>query len=135
MTAARPLGRRATLFAVLAIGTVLFGLVLAVRAGAGTSAATPRLTSRGSVRSVPSRTPTADCSGGAITINDAGTATPYPSTCVVSGLSGSISDVNVQLAGLSHTYPDDIDMLLVSPGGPERDLHVRCGWPVRPCQL
>ena len=63
MTAARPLGRRATLFAVLAIGTVLFGLVLAVRAGAGTSAATPRLTSRGSVRSVPSRTPTADCIG------------------------------------------------------------------------
>ena len=45
------------------------------------------------------------------------TATPYPSTCVVSGLSGSIRDVNVQPHGLSHTYPDDIDMLLVSPDG------------------
>ncbi len=57
------------------------------------------------------------CSGGAITINDAGPATPYPSTCDVSGMSGSISDVNVQINGLSHTYPDDIDMLLVSPDG------------------
>ena len=32
-------------------------------------------------------------------------------------MSGSITDVNVQINGLSHTYPDDIDMLLVSPGG------------------
>ena len=37
------------------------------------------------------------CSGGAITINDAGPATPYPSTCVVSGLSGAINDVNVHV--------------------------------------
>ena len=44
-------------------------------------------------------------------------ATPYPSTCVISGLSGAISDVNVNLTGLSHTFPADIDMLLVSPGG------------------
>ena len=117
MTTARPLGRRATLFSVLAIGTVLFGLVLAVRAGAGTSAATPRLTSRASVRHSRPGRPRGRLLGGAITINDAGPATPYPSTCVVSGLSGSISDVNVQIAGLSHTYPDDIDMLLVSPRG------------------
>ena len=32
-------------------------------------------------------------------------------------MSGPISDVNVQLTGLSHTFPADIDMLLVSPGG------------------
>jgi subtilisin-like proprotein convertase family protein len=54
---------------------------------------------------------------GAITINDVGPATPYPSTCVVSGMSGTISDVNVNIDGLSHTFLDDIDMLLVSPGG------------------
>ena len=116
MTTARPLGRRATLFSVLAIGTVLFGLVLAVQAGAGTSSATPRLTSRASVPTA-TKTPEGVVCGGAITINDAGPATPYPSTCVVSGLSGSITDVNVQINGLSHTYPDDIDMLLVSPSG------------------
>ena len=32
-------------------------------------------------------------------------------------MSGAISDVNVQINGLTHTYPDDIDMLLVSPDG------------------
>src|SRR6266576_4079131 len=52
MTTARPLGRGGTLLAVLATGTVLFGLVLAARAGAITSSATPRRTSRASVRSV-----------------------------------------------------------------------------------
>ena len=57
------------------------------------------------------------CSGGPITINDDGPATPYPSTCVVSGLSGEINDVNLTFTGLNHTYPDDIDMLLVSPDG------------------
>src|SRR6185503_14405390 len=46
-----------------------------------------------------------------------GPATPYPSACVVSGMSGAISDVNVTLTGLSHTFPADIDMLLVSPDG------------------
>ena len=44
-------------------------------------------------------------------------ATPYPSTCVVSGVTGTVSDVNVNINGLTHTYPDDIDMLLVSPDG------------------
>ena len=44
-------------------------------------------------------------------------ATPYPSTCVVSGVTGTVSDVNVNLNGMSHTYPDDVDMLLVSPDG------------------
>src|SRR5215204_2224700 len=57
------------------------------------------------------------CSGGPITINDDGAATPYPSTCEVSGLSGEINDVNLTFTGLSHTYPDDIDVLLVSPDG------------------
>ena len=56
----------------------------------------------------------------AITIPSSGTigsATPYPSPIAVSGLDGTIVDVNVTLMGLSHTYPDDIDVLLVSPLG------------------
>ena len=117
MTTARPLGRRVTRVSVLVTTTVVLGLILAVTAGAGTkpgrAAAGPRLTSAASGPKALS----ASCSGGAITINDAGPATPYPSTCVVSGLSGSVSDVNMDLTGLSHTYPDDVDMLLVSPGG------------------
>ncbi|TML11737.1 MAG: hypothetical protein E6G31_11125, partial [Actinobacteria bacterium] len=35
----------------------------------------------------------------------------------MSGLSGTITDLNVQINGLNHTFPDDIDMLLVAPGG------------------
>src|SRR5436190_5141457 len=63
---------------------------------------------------------------GAITINDgsciagngsAAAATPYPSTITVSGLTGTITDVNVTLTGLSHTFPDDVGVLLVGPQG------------------
>src|SRR5262249_17272527 len=107
MTSSRPLGRRVTLFSVLATGTLLFGLVLAVRAGASTSSPAPRLTSRAARSSAKS--PDGVVCGGAITINDAAPATPYPSNCVISGLSGAITDVNVLINGLSHTYPDDID--------------------------
>jgi subtilisin-like proprotein convertase family protein len=44
-------------------------------------------------------------------------ASAYPSTCTISGLGTSITDVNLVLTGLSHTYPDDVDMLLVGPSG------------------
>ena len=63
---------------------------------------------------------------GTITINDgscnsgsgsAAAATPYPSAITVSGLTGTIADVNVTLTGLSHTFPDDVDVLLVGPQG------------------
>jgi hypothetical protein len=66
----------------------------------------------------------------AITINDGGLcdnvsnlaltpgkATAYPSSNTVSGLTGVISDVNVTLTGLTHNFPDDVDVLLLSPTG------------------
>lgn len=46
-----------------------------------------------------------------------GNANPYPSTINVSGVTGTISKVTVTLSGLSHTYSDDVDILLVGPGG------------------
>lgn len=46
-----------------------------------------------------------------------GPASSYPSTLQVSGLSGDILDMNVRLSGLSHTWPSDLDILLVSPVG------------------
>jgi C1A family cysteine protease/subtilisin-like proprotein convertase family protein len=52
-----------------------------------------------------------------IAIPDSGMANPYPSSISVSGLSGTVTDVNVILNGLTHTYPDDIDILLVGPAG------------------
>ena len=53
----------------------------------------------------------------AITIPDHGSASPYPSTIAVSGLTGLVGKVTVSLNGISHGFPDDIDVLLVSPSG------------------
>jgi subtilisin-like proprotein convertase family protein len=45
-------------------------------------------------------------------------ATPYPSTMVVTGLTGTVlTKVTVGLFGITHTFPDDIDILLVGPQG------------------
>jgi hypothetical protein len=52
-----------------------------------------------------------------ITINDAANATPYPSTVAVAGLGTSVADVNATLSGFTHTFPADVDVLLVGPGG------------------
>jgi hypothetical protein len=41
----------------------------------------------------------------------------YPSPIVVSGMAGQISLVSVTVNSLSHTFPDDLDFLLVGPGG------------------
>jgi subtilisin-like proprotein convertase family protein len=62
---------------------------------------------------------------GTITINDStetqcdvvGNATPYPSDIAVSGVAGTVTSVTVTVTGLSHTFPDDVDMLLVGPQG------------------
>ncbi len=51
-----------------------------------------------------------------IAINDNSAATPYPSNIVVSGL-GSVTHFTLTLTGITHTFPDDIDMLLVGPQG------------------
>ena len=52
-----------------------------------------------------------------ITINDASFATPYPSVINVPVLGGNITSLRVTLNGINHTFPDDIDILLVGPTG------------------
>ena len=44
-------------------------------------------------------------------------ASAYPSQIAVSGLPGVVTDVNVTITDFSHTYVDDVRMLLVGPGG------------------
>ncbi|MBN2578729.1 MAG: tandem-95 repeat protein [Pirellulales bacterium] len=56
-----------------------------------------------------------------------GAANPYPSNIVVSGMTGVVTDVNVSLYGVSHTWPDDIDIMLVGPAGQRIMLVSDCG--------
>ncbi len=56
-------------------------------------------------------------SGETVTIPSSGNATPYPSTILVSGVTGDVSAVKVKLNGLSHEFPADMDMFLVAPSG------------------
>ncbi len=53
----------------------------------------------------------------AFIITDNGPASVYPSTITVDGLVGAISQVTVSVNGLAHTFPQDVDMLLVGPTG------------------
>ena len=83
---------------------------------------TPSNTPTATNTATPTGTPSAGCST-AITIpagapgTTTGPAAPYPSNISVTGLGSITTDVNVQLLNFSHTYPDDIDMLLVGPQG------------------
>lgn len=57
-------------------------------------------------------------SASAITIPEEGAATPYPSLLQVGGLrAGAIQDVTVMVSGLSHSYPADVEIVLVAPNG------------------
>ncbi len=59
-------------------------------------------------------------STGAITITsptNGAPALPYPSVIDVAGLTGSVSKVAVTLNNLSHTFAQDLDIMLVGPAG------------------
>jgi streptogramin lyase len=51
-----------------------------------------------------------------ITVPTVGAGDP-PASVAVSGLQGTITDVNVRLTGITHTFPDDMDLILQSPTG------------------
>jgi uncharacterized repeat protein (TIGR01451 family) len=55
---------------------------------------------------------------------DSGPANPYPSLLSVSNVTGFVSDVTVTFSNMSHTYPHDIAILLVGPGGQDAALMV-----------
>ncbi len=86
------------------IGGVLLAVTLFTRVSWGAESGTTQLTVVN---------PTAI----SIPTNNAGPATPYPSTISVTGLTGFISHVSVTISNLSHTWPSDVDVLLTSPAG------------------
>ena len=52
-----------------------------------------------------------------ITVPASGAATPYPSTLTVDGTGSETTQVTVRLDGVTHTFPADLDVLLVGPTG------------------
>jgi subtilisin-like proprotein convertase family protein len=52
-----------------------------------------------------------------IVITDGTTATPYPSEINVASLRGTIQKLTVTLNELQHSFPDDVDVMLVAPNG------------------
>jgi uncharacterized delta-60 repeat protein len=68
-------------------------------------------------RNVLAGTPLTFTNSSVITINDNTSATPYPSGLSVSGIVSNVVGARVSLYGLSHTFPGDIDILLVAPSG------------------
>lgn len=59
--------------------------------------------------------------GGAMTIADSASpptvSDPYPSSVVVSGEQAIVTSVSVRIFGFTHPVPEDVDLLLVGPGG------------------
>jgi len=56
-----------------------------------------------------------------------GAADPYPTPIELSGLVGNVVKVTATLAGLTHSFPDDLDILLVGPLGQTVMLMSDCG--------
>ncbi|MFL6213381.1 MAG: C25 family cysteine peptidase, partial [Blastocatellia bacterium] len=71
-----------------------------------------------------------------VSINDSDNpptmASPYPSPIEVSGLNGVITKVTVDLKNLTHTFSDDMDILLVGPSGATAIIWSDAGgsWPI-----
>lgn len=53
----------------------------------------------------------------AISVPASGNANPYPSAIQIAGLTGFVTGVSVSLENVSHTNPDDLDVMLVAPNG------------------
>jgi len=61
-------------------------------------------------------------------VNPPTVATPYPSTIVVTGMTGQVvGKITVTLHGFSHQFPDDVDILLVGPQGQKATIMSNVG--------
>jgi len=66
---------------------------------------------------VPFRTTNHFQNANALTVSKVGSASPYPSTINVAGITGTVSKVTVTLSNLWHGNPDFLDVMLIGPSG------------------
>ncbi len=96
------------------------GLATGLTAGNAIISATMSGMSSSATLTVKSNTPSGSVtltSTVARTIPTIGLANPYVTTINASGLAGVLSKVTVTLNGVSHTWPHDINAMLVGPAG------------------
>src|SRR6476659_7826750 len=96
--------------------------IAAVRAGALVTATAPGASAATTTFKAPTPLSINDhlfapSSAGLVDIPAMGPAITYPAPMSVAGIAGTITDVNVTLLGLQHSYPADLDVMLVGPGG------------------
>ena len=89
---------------VIRMGAGLLGLILVMGGSAAWAALGPSMT-RSFTNSEPFQ------------IFDDGPASLYPSIVTIEEMPGVITNVSVSVLGLNHSFPADIDILLVGPGG------------------
>jgi uncharacterized repeat protein (TIGR01451 family) len=65
--------------------------------------------------------------GSTITIPSSGPASPYPSTITIANMPGVVSRVALKLSKVTHAFPHDINVLLVSPSGQSVLALAHCG--------
>jgi hypothetical protein len=115
--------RRSTAVALVAALALTASISASLPAAAGPPTPTgqePPLIDKGKLK--PDGPPVDDgftefCNLDNIFIPSSGPAQPYPSGIYATGLSGSVFEIRVDLRVMSHTYPDDLDVLLVGPTG------------------
>jgi uncharacterized repeat protein (TIGR01451 family) len=64
-----------------------------------------------------------------ISIPDSGPAAPYPAVIAVATTNGVIGHVTASLQGFTHSFPHDVNVLLVSPSGQQTVLMAHAGGP------
>ncbi|MGZ4973543.1 MAG: hypothetical protein ACXWDN_12350, partial [Limisphaerales bacterium] len=65
--------------------------------------------------------------GVGVTIPSSGPASPYPSTITISNVPGVVSKAVLKLSKVTHTFPNDVNVLLVSPTGQSVIAMAHCG--------
>jgi large repetitive protein len=95
----------------MAVAVALATLVALLWTALAAEAASPKATTKTFSNGNQIRIPADRISGGT-----GGKADPYPSTISVSGFK-RVTDLNVTIRSVTHTNPDDLDVLLVGPTG------------------